>query len=142
MRASKPSCATVRRRAPGRAAPGLQRKWCLRTRRFRSGIAHSVETWIDGSLAGGLYGVAIGRMFYGESMFTRVTDASKIALVFLVRQIARWGYELIDCQMATAHLASFGAREIPRAGFLRMVQELVNYPRDTGEWRVDNDLFD
>jgi len=109
---------------------------------YRRGLAHSVETWIDDKLAGGLYGVALGRMFYGESMFTRVTDASKLALAHLVRQIERWGFGLIDCQMKTAHLATFGAREIPRAVFLRMVQELVNYPAGTGEWRFDNDSFD
>jgi len=109
---------------------------------YRRGLAHSVETWIDDKLAGGLYGVALGRMFYGESMFTRVTDASKLALAHLVRQIERWGFGLIDCQMKTAHLATFGAREIPRTGFLRMLQELVNYPAQFGEWRFDNDLFD
>lgn len=109
---------------------------------YRRGLAHSAETWIDGKLSGGLYGIALGRMFYGESMFTRVTDASKLALAHLVRQIERWGFGLIDCQMKTAHLAAFGAREIPRTEFLRKVQELVNYPARTGEWRFDNDLFD
>lgn len=107
----------------------------------RRGFAHSVETWIDGELAGGLYGVALGRMFYGESMFTRTTDASKIALAHLARQLARWNFPLIDCQMATGHLASLGAREVPRAVFVRKVAELVNLgpPRN---WRLDNDLFD
>src|SRR5687767_5187728 len=81
-------------------------------RLHRAGHAHSVETWIEGRLAGGLYGVALGRMYYGESMFTRVPDASKIALVHLVRQLERSGFGMIDCQMATAHLARFGAREI------------------------------
>lgn len=100
------------------------------------GFAHSVETWIDGRLAGGLYGVSIGRMFFGESMFTRVTDASKIALVALVRHLRRWGFELIDCQMKTAHLASFGAREIPRAEFMTYVERLVELPGPTREqWR-------
>lgn len=104
------------------------------------GIAHSIETWIDGELAGGLYGVALGRMFYGESMFTRVPDASKIALVHLVRQLARWHFGMIDCQMHTAHLASLGAREIPRADFMRKLQELVNYPHVPGRWKLDLDL--
>ena len=108
----------------------------------RLGHAHSIETWIGDELAGGLYGVAIGRMFYGESMFTRATDASKIALAHLVRQIKRWGFELIDCQMQTPHLARFGAREIPRAAFMRKLAELVNYPASSGKWRLDNDLFD
>jgi leucyl/phenylalanyl-tRNA--protein transferase len=108
----------------------------------RRGCAHSVETWIDGRLAGGLYGVALGRAFYGESMFAAVTDASKIAFARLVRQLARWNFGLIDCQMRTAHLASFGAREIPRADFMRKLAELVNYPPGPRMWRFDDDLFD
>ena len=105
----------------------------------RLGHAHSVETWIGGRLAGGLYGVAIGRMFYGESMFTREADASKIALVHLVRRLARHGFGMIDCQMNTAHLARFGAREIPRADFSRRLGELINYPADAPVWRFDDD---
>jgi leucyl/phenylalanyl-tRNA---protein transferase len=108
----------------------------------RAGHAHSVETWIDGELAGGLYGVALGRMFYGESMFTRTPDASKIALAHLVRQLERWGFGMIDCQMATAHLASFGAQEIPRAEFMRKLAILVNYADSVRVWRLDDDLFD
>ena len=104
------------------------------------GFAHSVETWIDGELAGGLYGVALGRMFYGESMFTRAADASKIALVHLARQLERWQFGMIDCQMHTAHLASLGACEIPRADFMRKLQELVNYASVTGHWKLDDDL--
>ena len=103
------------------------------------GIAHSIETWIDGELAGGLYGVALGRMFYGESMFTRAPDASKIALVHLVRQLAHWQFGMLDCQMYTTHLASLGAREIPRADFMRKLQELVNYPHSPGRWKLDLD---
>lgn len=106
------------------------------------GFAHSVETWIDDDLVGGLYGVALGRMFYGESMFARATDASKIALAHLVKQLARWNFGMIDCQMQTAHLASVGAREIPRAEFTRSLRELVNYPQSPAVWRFDNDLFD
>lgn len=111
-------------------------------RLHRAGHAHSIETWIGGQLAGGLYGVALGRMFYGESMFTRAPDASKIALAHLVRQLERWDCGLIDCQMATAHLARFGAREIPRAEFMRRLAKLVNYPARAGKWRCDDDLFD
>lgn len=103
----------------------------------RAGIAHSVESWLDGELVGGLYGVALGRAFFGESMFTRFTDASKVALVTLVRQLGHWGFGLIDCQMNTGHLASFGAREIPRAEFTRRLQELVNYPTVPGPWRLE-----
>jgi len=82
-----------------------------------AGHVHSVETWIDGELAGGLYCVSIGRMVFGESMFARRTDASKIALAALVAHCRRWGVELIDCQQNTLHLASFGAREISRRAF-------------------------
>jgi leucyl/phenylalanyl-tRNA--protein transferase len=98
-----------------------------------AGFAHSVETWIDGELAGGLYGVALGRAFFGESMFTRRTDASKIALVWLVRQLEAWGFGVIDCQMRTAHLASLGAREIPRAEFTRRLRDLVAQPPGWGQ---------
>ena len=104
------------------------------------GIAHSVETWIDGELAGGLYGIALGRMFYGESMFTRTANASKIALVHLVRQLERWNFGMIDCQVHTRHLASLGAREIPRTEFMRKLAELVNYPDANGRWTLDHDL--
>ncbi|HKB84492.1 MAG TPA: leucyl/phenylalanyl-tRNA--protein transferase [Burkholderiales bacterium] len=102
----------------------------------RAGIAHSVETWLDGELVGGLYGVALGRAFFGESMFTRATDASKVALVVLVRQLERWGFGLVDCQMNTAHLASFGAREIPRTDFTRRLRELIHYPPVPAPWRM------
>ena len=90
------------------------------------GYAHSAETWIDDELVGGLYGVAIGRMFYGESMFHRVTDASKIAFVHWVQHLQKQGYDMIDCQMKTAHLASLGAREITRREFSQRLAELVN----------------
>lgn len=89
------------------------------------GHAHSVETWIAGELVGGLYGVAIGRVFFGESMFTRVRDAGKIAFAHLVAQLTDWGYGLIDCQMSTRHLASLGAREIPRSEFTALLAQLT-----------------
>ena len=108
----------------------------------RAGHAHSVETWIDGVLAGGLYGVALGRMFFGESMFTRAPDASKLALAHLVRQLQRWSFGLIDCQMSTAHLASLGAREMPRADFLRKLAGLIDEPAIAGPWHFDYDLFE
>jgi len=111
------------------------------TELHRRGLAHSVETWIDGELVGGLYGVALGRMFYGESMFTRATDASKIALAHLARQLERWQFGLIDCQMQTPHLASLGAREIPRALFIRQLKVLVNC-EPPQPWQFDHDLFD
>jgi leucyl/phenylalanyl-tRNA--protein transferase len=87
----------------------------------RAGFAHSVETWIDGQLAGGLYCVVLGRAVFGESMFTRVSDASKIALAGLVAWCRHWDVRMIDCQQNTRHLASLGAREIPRAEFVQHV---------------------
>jgi leucyl/phenylalanyl-tRNA--protein transferase len=112
-------------------------------RLHQMGYAHSVETWIDGELAGGLYGVAIGRMFYGESMFTRVRDASKLAMVHLVRRLQREGYGMIDCQMHTAHLARLGARAIARGEFSRRLSELVNYAATPVKWaspETDSDV--
>jgi leucyl/phenylalanyl-tRNA--protein transferase len=104
------------------------------------GYAHSVESWVDDELVGGLYGVAVGRMFFGESMFARRTDASKVALVHLVQQLRRWEFPMIDCQMSTAHLASLGAREIPRVQFLDEVSRLVRRPSRRGPWSADPDL--
>jgi leucyl/phenylalanyl-tRNA---protein transferase len=101
-----------------------------------AGYAHSFETWREGDLVGGLYGVAIGRMFYGESMFSRATDASKVALVRLVGFLKEKGFPLIDCQMKTPLLASLGGREIPRRAFLRQVAGLVNYAEPTGKWSL------
>jgi leucyl/phenylalanyl-tRNA---protein transferase len=100
----------------------------------RAGYAHSFETWRGPDLVGGLYGVALGRMFYGESMFSRATDASKVALVALVRELQARGFPLIDCQMHTELLASLGAREIPRRSFLRALEPLVNYSTPPGPW--------
>ena len=81
------------------------------------GVAHSVEVWQQGQLVGGLYGLAMGELFFGESMFSRATDASKVGFVTLVERLREWGFALIDCQMPTRHLQSFGARSIPRAAF-------------------------
>ena len=107
------------------------------TRLHQAGYAHSVETWHDGRLVGGLYGVAIGRMFYGESMFSREPDASKVALVRLARQLQRWNFGLIDCQMETTHLASLGARTLPRTAFTARLAELVNLTHLPGPWHFD-----
>ncbi|KAF0813019.1 Leucyl/phenylalanyl-tRNA--protein transferase [Andreprevotia sp. IGB-42] len=112
------------------------------TRLHRLGYAHSAECWMDGQLVGGLYGVAIGKMFYGESMFARAPDASKIAFVHLVRWLAEQGFGLIDCQMHTAHLARFGAHEIPRADFIARLEKLIAEPQLAGPWHyhVENGL--
>lgn len=101
----------------------------------RAGHAHSFETWRGGELVGGLYGVAIGRMFYGESMFSRATDASKVALVRLVEFLRQRGFPIVDCQMNTELLASLGAREIPRRAFLRELSALVDYDEPPGPWK-------
>jgi leucyl/phenylalanyl-tRNA--protein transferase len=106
----------------------------------RQGTVHSFETWIDGELAGGLYGVALGRMFYGESMFALRTDASKIALAALVCFCRAHGVELIDCQQNTEHLASLGAREIARAEFERHVAR-ASGATPIGDWTYDSRLW-
>ena len=102
----------------------------------RQGHAHSVEVWMDDKLAGGLYGVAIGAMFYGESMFSRRTDASKIALAHLAAQWLRWhgAHSLIDCQMHTPHLASLGARSISRGEFVKRIDMLTGLPAIPAPW--------
>lgn len=94
----------------------------------RLGRAHSVEVWEGGRLAGGLYGVAIGRVFFGESMFSRVPDASKVALVHLCQTLGTRGFELIDCQMNTPHLSRLGAVEMPRTEFVARLQHCCNLP--------------
>ncbi|OZA30433.1 MAG: leucyl/phenylalanyl-tRNA--protein transferase [Hydrogenophilales bacterium 17-61-9] len=107
------------------------------SRLHQAGYAHSVETWHNGELVGGLYGVAIGRMFYGESMFSRMPDASKVALVRLAQQLRQWGFGLIDCQMETRHLASLGARSVPRSVFTAQLADLVNLAHQPGPWTFD-----
>lgn len=110
------------------------------TELHQMGVAHSVEIWMNGNLVGGLYGISIGRMFYGESMFSHATDASKIALAHLTAQLQRWGYGMIDCQMSTPHLASLGAREIPRAEFMHRLKELIHCPDTPLKWQLDHEL--
>jgi leucyl/phenylalanyl-tRNA--protein transferase len=95
----------------------------------RLGYAHSSEVWLDGQLVGGAYGVSIGRMFYGESMFARVTDGSKIALAYLVRFLRQHGVAMIDCQQETGHLASLGAAPISRAQFLAHLRNNIELPQ-------------
>lgn len=98
------------------------------------GLAHSVEVWQDGALAGGLYGVAIGRVFFGESMFSRVSDASKVALVQLCRVLLERGFRLIDCQVLTGHLIRMGAEQIRRTDFIRMLDCWCPLPDWRGSW--------
>ena len=104
------------------------------------GYAHSVETWLNGELVGGLYGVSIGRMFYGESMFCRVSNASKVAIAHLCAQLTRWEFGMIDCQMETSHLGSLGGYSIPRDKFITELEKLIDCaPPEM--WRFDSDLF-
>ncbi|KQT60419.1 MULTISPECIES: leucyl/phenylalanyl-tRNA--protein transferase [unclassified Aureimonas] len=99
---------------------------------FHQGHAHSVETWHDGRLVGGLYGVSLGAAFFGESMFSRETDASKVALVHLHRRLVEGGYRLLDTQFLTSHLARFGALEIPRADYQIRLEAAVMQSADFG----------
>ncbi len=102
----------------------------------RLGYAHSVEAWRDDELVGGLYGVSLGGAFFGESMFSRAPDASKIAFVTLVGDLAARGIDLIDCQVYTDHLARFGAREWPRKRYLRALAAALRQPTRKGRWRL------
>lgn len=99
------------------------------------GYAHSVESWAGSQLKGGLYGVALGAIFFGESMFAFAPDASKVAMALLAERLAGWGFQLIDCQMETAHLARFGAQAWPRRRFLDALQEALQAPSRMGSWR-------
>ncbi len=107
-----------------------------------SGHAHSVECWYGGELVGGLYGVAIGRVFFGESMFARRSNASKVAFVALVRQLQRWGFRLIDCQVYTDHLASLGARGITRQTFSEILSHECDRPGPVAGWQFDENSSD
>ncbi|MGE5469347.1 MAG: leucyl/phenylalanyl-tRNA--protein transferase [Bacteroidota bacterium] len=102
------------------------------------GWAHSVESYVGGDLVGGLYGLAIGRMFYGESMFAQRSDASKVAFAHLIAQLNEQKFGMIDCQMRTAHLASLGGREIPRSVFLARLELLSAAPSPRTPWSADN----
>jgi leucyl/phenylalanyl-tRNA--protein transferase len=103
----------------------------------RTGHAHSVEAWSDGELSGGLYGVSMGSAFFGESMFTKVSNASKVAFVLLVNQLIKWNFTLIDCQVTTHHLKNLGAREIPRSDFLARLALALDAPSRQGIWKLD-----
>jgi leucyl/phenylalanyl-tRNA--protein transferase len=130
-------------RAPRRGQEGTWITDAVRdsyVRLFDAGYAHSIEAWEGDALVGGLYGVSVGRLFAGESMFADRPDASKIAFVHAARQLERWGFPLIDCQVHTAHLERFGAREIPRATYLAELAELVQAEGRPGRWSFDADF--
>jgi leucyl/phenylalanyl-tRNA--protein transferase len=104
------------------------------------GHAHSVECWLDNKLVGGLYGVAIGQMFFGESMFSFVSDSSKVALIALCQQLHRWGMPLIDCQVHSNHLASLGAEEMSRKDFITTLDVLCDKSQLHQDWQFDKDI--
>ena len=107
----------------------------------QSGHAHSVEVWQNGQLVGGLYGIAIGKMFFGESMFSKTTDSSKIALVALAMQLKAWGFKLMDTQIETPHLNSLGARQIDRMAFENLIEQQLNQPFKAQKWQLSTDWF-
>jgi leucyl/phenylalanyl-tRNA--protein transferase len=106
----------------------------------RQGYAHSVECWQDNRLVGGLYGVSIGRVFFGESMFAHTSDASKVALVNLALQLSQWGFPLIDCQVHTRHLESLGAMPLPRKEFTGILRTACALPPPSAPWRFERDF--
>ena len=108
-------------------------------RLHEQGYAHSVETWQKGQLVGGLYGVALGGAFFAESMFTRASDASKVALVSLVRQLQAWGFRLMDCQQSSPHVTALGSEAIPRPDFLDHRSAALTIPDRRGRWQFDRD---
>ena len=107
------------------------------TRLHELGYAHSVETWKEGQLVGGLYGVALGGAFFAESMFARASDASKVALVSLVRQLQTWGFQIMDCQQSSPHVLAFGAEAIPRHEFLDHLAVALTLPERNARWQFD-----
>ncbi len=106
-------------------------------RLHHAGYAHSVEAWSGGKLAGGLYGVALGSAFFGESMFMKKSNASKVAFITVAQQLFAWDFSLIDCQIPTAHLKTFGASEIPRTKFLVQLKDALQAPDRKGPWKFD-----
>jgi leucyl/phenylalanyl-tRNA--protein transferase len=102
------------------------------------GYAHSVEAWFEGRLAGGLYGVSLGKAFFGESMFHHKTDASKVALATLVDKLKSWKFHFIDSQMSTEHMASLGAKEISRRIFVKKLQSALRHSTKRGKWHVQD----
>lgn len=105
-----------------------------------AGFAHSAEAWLDGELVGGLYGVSLGGMFCGESMFHTETDASKVAFVALCRQLQRWNFDFVDAETYTAHMARYGTRPVARAKFLHALERTLKKPTRTGKWEIEPQL--
>lgn len=127
------NCAAVQRK-------GQQGTWITGQMReayiglYEAGYAHSVEAWYEGELMGGLYGIALGGAFFGESMFARMSNASKVAFATLVQWLKKRGYVMIDCQVTTSHLVSLGAREVPRSTFMDLLGHALRLPLRKGRW--------
>ncbi len=130
------ACASVERlgQAGTWITPEMEQAY---VRLHEAGVAHSVESWLGEELAGGIYGIALGRGFFGESMFHRETDASKVALARLVDRLAGWDFHFIDAQVTTSHMLSLGAREVPRAVFLDSLEGALGHATRRGSWRDD-----
>ena len=105
-------------------------------------IAHSVEVWKDEELVGGLYGVSLGKAFFGESMFSTASDASKVALAYLIEQVKIWGFKLIDCQVSSEHMSSLGAVDIPRDMFMQLLSNECSGETRLKQWSFDPDITD
>ncbi len=127
------ACAAVRRKGEDGTwiTPEMQEAYI---RLHKLGFAHSAESWLKGELVGGVYGVSLGRCFFGESMFSRESNASKVALATLVDQLKAWDFDMVDAQMTTQHLISLGAKEIPRRVFLKRLQRALSFPTMRGKW--------
>lgn len=133
-------CSSVREAFPGTwITVEMQAAYC---RLHNMGVAHSVEVWHGDTLAGGLYGIAMGQLFFGESMFSLEANASKIALIALTRQLQRWGYQIIDCQVPSEHLRSLGARDISRQRFQEYLLRYRQAPGNPGKWSLEPDALE
>lgn len=135
------ACASVQRRDQHGTwiTPEMQQAYI---RLHKQGYAHSVESWFEGELVGGVYGVSLGRCFFGESMFFFRTDASKVALAALVERLKAWDFSMLDAQMITRHLLSLGAKEIPRRVFLKRLREAIRFPTKRGNWGRERSRVD
>jgi leucyl/phenylalanyl-tRNA--protein transferase len=133
----------VMRGCAAKPRPGQDGTWITKeiiagyTALHEEGLAHSIEAWQDGRLAGGLYGVSMGAVFFGESMYADVPNASKVAFATLLANLMRWRFALVDCQSYTGHLAGFGAVEWPRARFLAVLKKALRVPTRAGTWELD-----
>jgi leucyl/phenylalanyl-tRNA--protein transferase len=132
------ACAGPRRDADGTWITNEMQQAYLRL--HKAGYAHSIECWQDDRLVGGLYGIAIGKVFFGESMFSLVSDASKVALVYLCAHLIKWHFSMIDCQVETPHLINMGAVSIPREKFVQQLQQDIDKSFVPGKWSVDDTI--